>query len=278
MAEQQTGTPALLAGIEALERAMELPFPEFTAKLVTSTFDAIIGATIHQMEAYADLIASIAKTIENFEATNITEGDVTRFLIDNYPDAQGGTCVRYVEEEADYLFETTEDFHAIFDDLVDVRLRTIWDEETILRPEDPAPNARTFTEEGEQLERIRRGLRRFLAQTKLDQLRVMAREGMARVVVSDGSILSKLTFRVATTDQQSFSYSEYTRESLSVGAAGFFGGFGGGIAGGIVAGVRYSTLKVTTTNARSYNKVTMDAQIIGEVRMNFQTQTFPPLL
>jgi hypothetical protein len=284
-------TGALTAGLEALARSTELPFPEFTAKLVTSTFDAILGATIHQMEAYADLVSSIAKTIKDFEVSNVTDGDVTRFLADNYPDGAGGTCARSNYEfiatpaAGDAPEETAgAKLGKVFYDLVDIRLRSVWtpdNDDDVPRPANPAdydsddPTATTanaFTQE--QVQRIRTGVRRYLAQGKLDQLRLMAREGMARIVVSDGHILSKLTFRVATTDQQMKTYTEYERQRL---AAVGIGGLGASW-GGIVAGAFYSTLRVKTMNEQTYNKATMDAQMIGEVKINFHSQTFPPII
>lgn len=38
-----------------------------------------------------------------------------------------------------------------------------------------------------------------------------------------------------------------------------------------------STLRVKASNETNFNKVTMDAQLVGEVELHFQTQTFPAI-
>src|SRR5687768_10562324 len=42
----------------------EVNFPGFVSQLVHGTFDAIVDASIRQMESYADLLAAVAKTTE----------------------------------------------------------------------------------------------------------------------------------------------------------------------------------------------------------------------
>ena len=93
---------ALNAGVGALKQVQELGFVEFTAGLINGTFDAIIGATIKQMDAYAALVADLAKTLTEFKAENVDEGKITAHLAGRYPDGAGGTSVR-----SDYEFEDT---------------------------------------------------------------------------------------------------------------------------------------------------------------------------
>ena len=50
-------TGATSAGADLMARATELPFPQFVAKLVTGTFDAIVASHIAQSKAYAELAA-----------------------------------------------------------------------------------------------------------------------------------------------------------------------------------------------------------------------------
>src|SRR5262245_32495280 len=48
----------------------ELDFPEFVASLVHGTFDAIVDSSIRQMESFADLVAAVAKPIDQFTEEN----------------------------------------------------------------------------------------------------------------------------------------------------------------------------------------------------------------
>jgi hypothetical protein len=51
-------------------RLAEIGFPEFTAKLAKDVFDALLAATLRQMEAYSELVAATAKTLQDYVAEN----------------------------------------------------------------------------------------------------------------------------------------------------------------------------------------------------------------
>lgn len=270
---------ALESGMDALKKATELPFPEFTAKLVTSTFDAVIAGTVHQMEAYADLVANLAKTLERFQAENVTDAEINKFLSDNYPDGSGGTTVR-----SDYTFTDTpasgdkpaepgaDKLKKVYENIVNVRLADVFKPTgTIDKPAALAAGATKFTKE--QVVLINQGVGRKLATGMMEHLRAMAREGMARIVIDNGEILSKLTFNVSSTDIEATSKSNYHRDQANAyirGKAGF--GWWG-----VKAGASYSSLNVKVTNERTFSKVTMDAQMIGQVTIHFHTETFPQI-
>ena len=42
----------------------EIDFPGFVSQLVHGTFDAIVDASIRQMESYSSLVSAVAKTVE----------------------------------------------------------------------------------------------------------------------------------------------------------------------------------------------------------------------
>src|SRR4249919_3779270 len=44
----------------------EIDFPGFVAGLVHGTFDAIVDASIRQMESYSSMVAAVAKTVDQF--------------------------------------------------------------------------------------------------------------------------------------------------------------------------------------------------------------------
>jgi hypothetical protein len=69
-------------------RLGEIGFPEFTAKLVKDVFDALLGATLRQMEAYSQLVAATAKTLKEYvsENKNLVSGEeVWDWLTTNLP-------------------------------------------------------------------------------------------------------------------------------------------------------------------------------------------------
>src|SRR5215470_5812346 len=50
----------------------EVDFPGFVAGLVHGTFDAIVDASIRQMESYSSLVSAVAKTVDQFTEENVT--------------------------------------------------------------------------------------------------------------------------------------------------------------------------------------------------------------
>jgi phage tail sheath protein FI len=48
-------------------------FPDFVAGLVQGVFAAIVDASVQQMQAYADLLAGVAKTVDEFAEDNVSE-------------------------------------------------------------------------------------------------------------------------------------------------------------------------------------------------------------
>ncbi len=68
-------------------------FPGFVADLVNGVFDAIVDASIRQMEAYGDLLESVAKTVDQFIDDTVTDEQARDYLLDTFPDvfAKAGT-------------------------------------------------------------------------------------------------------------------------------------------------------------------------------------------
>src|SRR5262249_7833268 len=63
----------------------EINFPAFVASLVHGTFDAIVDATIRQMEAFADLVSAVAKDVDKFTEENVTENQAKDWLVKQHP-------------------------------------------------------------------------------------------------------------------------------------------------------------------------------------------------
>jgi hypothetical protein len=74
-------------------------FPGFVADLVKGVFDAIVDASLRQMEAYGDLLESVAKTVDQFIDDNVTDEQARDYLLDTFPDvfAKLGTKGRAIK-------------------------------------------------------------------------------------------------------------------------------------------------------------------------------------
>lgn len=275
---------AVNAGISAAKQVQNLGFVEFTAGLINGTFDAIIGATIKQMDAYAKLVADLAKTLAQFQAENVSDAQVNAHLAQRYPDGQGDTVVR-----ANFVFPDTaadpnngtsaKTGNQKFQEVVAALIQDTSNLPQASRLtrgslgiDETDTNIKQFT--AAHITTIRTAIALSLASTMMDHLRAMAREGMARIVITNGEILSKLTFNVDATDEQTTQKNQYQRSS--VGA--YVRGSAGWGWGRVSAGVSYSNLNVKTVNESSFDSVTMSAEIIGQVKIQFKTETFPPVV
>ena len=288
---------------EVAQRAMgvasqvqNLGFVEFTTGLINGTFDAIIGATIKQMEAYAALVADLAKTLAQFQAENVPDAQINAYLSDRYPDGKGGTSIRM-----DYTFTKTEadDVNGIVGKTANANFQSVVDALVLetsglelgnrlirvpLAPTTPpAPvtdlslaipvaDASTIGFGKTQVAQIRKAIGVMLASSMMSNLRAMAREGMARIVVTEGSIRTKLTFQVSSTEIQQKQQASYRRNSLDVNVkANARWGWGSAS-----IGAGYSNLNVRTANETSTASITMSTEMIGEVNIKFRTETFTP--
>ena len=82
-APRSAATDTLAARAGALSD--EIDFPAFVAGLVHGTFDAILDASIRQMEAYAELVSTVARSVSDFSRDNVSRGHVYRLAVGALP-------------------------------------------------------------------------------------------------------------------------------------------------------------------------------------------------
>jgi hypothetical protein len=67
----------------------EVDFPAFVRDLIHGTFDAIVDASIRQMEAYAELVAALARSVDRFVEENVSDDDSRAWLDSTLPGIDG---------------------------------------------------------------------------------------------------------------------------------------------------------------------------------------------
>ena len=80
---------------DRLVRAVD--FPDFVARLIAGVFEAIVDSSIKQMDAYADLVKNVSKTVDNFTNDAVSDDHGRKFLVETYPDYfefEKETCIR----------------------------------------------------------------------------------------------------------------------------------------------------------------------------------------
>jgi hypothetical protein len=247
------------------------------------------------MKAYAELVADLAKTLNEFKTDNVTDAEITAHLAANYPDGGGGTSVRWsyvfretaADEAKGIPARTAQDnlkivANALVSETKNLSSPLLFDfaNDTVAMPEGNTTNYR-FKAKAKDLgndplfvDRARDAVGTLLAKSMIEHLRAMAREGMARIVISEGELLSKLTFQVQATDQATRESSNYRDQRLNIGAKLRFGGksFGASI------GVGFSNIKVSTSTESSSSRTDVSAEVLGMVHLKFRTETFPPIV
>jgi hypothetical protein len=243
-------------------------FPNFVAGLIDGVFNAIVDTSIKQMEAYAELVKNISKSVDQYMKDNISENQSREYLVNRYPD--------YLEadlngEKATVKVKEGHDENNMPDFFNDLGLKM---------PLESFDNEKVE-------EQLVPAARRRMAMDRQQLLATMVMMGINRLVVTNGSIKSKVNFKLDTVDKmhkdakRSFSFTQHNEgenNSTAHRESGFLGK--------IFSNSRWrddnSTAKfsVDTENKAERNE-SMDkssklhADLMGEVNINFKSDYFP---
>jgi hypothetical protein len=227
----------------------EINFPAFVAGLVHGTFDAIVDATIRQMEAFADLVSSVAKDVDQFTRENVTTNHVRDWLAEQYPrdlkvqlpGADGGeprlTAVSpATPDESDgnspaWLTDYGLEGEQLTDELVETQL---------------IPAAR-----------------RSVGESRLKLLASMVLLGMSRVNVKDGTISARVRFRAAASDKALVNYAVSSDP----------GGPTWSERGSAVYDNHQTMVSTVGVNVQADSE--LKVELFGEVKINFVSETLP---
>jgi len=243
----QQGTAAFTGMIQAVN------FPAFVSGLIDGVFNAIVTASIKQMDAYQKLVSNVAKSVDEYMKDNITENSARDYLANRYPDhlrvdTSGDKPALKVKEGADDA--DTPDFAG------DLGLRQKVDSldddsaEQVLMP----------------------GARRRMAMDRQQLLATMVLMGINRLVVTDGSIEASCTFTLDTRDRVARHFdlaTQYDRQTD-------YSESGGGWFSPDYSYEDTAKFSVSTHQSEdSESKVDLHAKLGGKVRVNFKSETFP---
>ena len=227
----------------------EVDFPGFVAQLVHGTFDAIVDASIRQMESYADLLSSVAKTTEQFTEENVSPDQARDWLAQKYPGDVSLHLPRGTDEVA-----------------AGAQLAP--------RVEGASPAwLADFGLDGQELstevleEQVLPQVRKKVGAERLQMLSTMVTLGLNRVVVKDGSVSAKVMFRAAAKDASTVQYAQSPDGNAGAGSSNW-----GTRGNNAYAGV--STL-VQTVNVNAQSSTDLRADLFGEVKLNFVSETVP---
>lgn len=226
----------------------EVDFPGFVAQLVHGTFDAIVDASIRQMESYADLLSAVAMTTEQFTERNVTPDQARDWLAQRHPGDVALLLPRGTDEVA-----------------VGAQLAP--------RTEGASPAwLAEYGLEGQELtaeileQQVLPQVRNKVGSERLQLLSTMVTLGLNRVAVKDGSVSAKVMFRAAAKDASNVQYAQ--SPDGSTGGASNWGTRGNNAYAGV------QTL-VQTVNVNAQSSTDLRADLFGEVKLNFVSETLP---
>jgi hypothetical protein len=245
-AKQQPATQTI--GRRAGTLLDEIDFPDFVAGLIHNTFDAIVDASIRQMDAFADLVSAVAKTAEDFERDNVTDNHARDWLVQKYPK--------------------------------DLALDLSGPSPTVVPKTQPGSEAdgdmsspnwlADFDAEGQELtpelveSQLVPAARKRVARDRQQLLATMVLLGMNRVVVRDGTISARLQFRAMASDKSKVDFAVSDDPS------------GGGDWGSRASGAYPTPItKVSTIGVNVQTDSSLNASLFGEVKINFASETLP---
>lgn len=235
-------------------------FPKFVAGLIDGVFSAIVDSSIKQMEAYAELVKNVSKSVDQYMKDNVTENQSRDYLANRYPDHLeldlNGEQPK-VKTKDGYDENSMPDF---FNDLGLSMPMDNFDDDAVEEQLVPAARKR-------------------MAMDRQQLLATMVLMGINRLVVTNGFIKSKVIFKLDTRDKVSKDFTQtaeqrggssaYERSRPSLWKRIFSDNSYSGSSS-------YGNFKVDTVDETSSDsEVKLKAELSGEVNVNFKSDYFP---
>jgi hypothetical protein len=244
---------AMAEGVQGFRNLVSaVDFPQFVSGLIQGVFQAIVDASIQQMEAFGELLAATAKSVDQFASDHISDDSAREQIASRYP-----SLVRVERSEGASRLVPIEDADlSALAPLAGQRGTDVSDPETELAMVQAA-----------KLE---------MAQQRQRMMALMVMLGINRIVVTNGRINARVLFDIDTTDVAARQATAGTRSESETEAAAAAVTWQPWGAGGAAARTRHKTVVRSSIDDSSESKATMKAQLAGDVRVNFRSETLPP--
>ena len=250
---------------DAVEQASHLPdigFPEFTAKLVTDVFDALVSANMRQTDAYLSLIKEVGKMVSTYindTADDIGGEEIMQFLSMLAPPENEGEVSKLKVGPLDQNIDADE---------IKEKLAVYENNNNI--------NAVDIPQQIDQAayDKILTAVARRIAANKYDLLQEMVKLGVLRLVVENGLIETRLTFTTYNSEFYQKKSKDYNRKNFSVRAKAKTGGLVS-LWCKASASTSYSSIKVSTAEKVDQDRSGSRVNIFGRVKINFKTDYLP---
>jgi hypothetical protein len=242
-------------------RLNQIGFPEFTTKLITDVFDALIVSNLRQMEAFAELLAAVGKELNEYIADtedDIDGGDIMEFLARALPPVEGSDQPSRVHIGGSLTSTESADLAA-----------------RVTVPGEDAPDLPDGDIDEDAFDAILAAVARRIAARKYDLLTEMVRQGLLRLVVETGTIETRLTFTTYAQHTSARQRATHNARNWSVSESRSSGVIQKLLTGGRHSASSQTGVTVSTTSEQDRDISGSRVQIYGGVTINFKTDYLP---
>jgi hypothetical protein len=258
-----------------VELVQKVDFPKFVGGLIKNVFQAIVESSIEQMRAYGELIANVAKTVDQFMQDNISTGAGRDWLSQSYPDALGVE----VSSGASAFAEDGEEAPPT----ASLAARGANPEQRlaeISRDLNLNPPVTDISDANAEL-RLVTAARLHMAKSRPQLLASMVMLGINRIVVTDGSINAKVVFDMRASDKATRRYtasmydeeSQRYKESLNASYGGWMSPVD--VSSSFEGQQEHVATVGSAVDESSESKAEVKARLSGDVRVNFKSDYLP---
>jgi hypothetical protein len=245
---------ALKAGTAAFRDMVgAVDFPKFVSGLIEGVFTSIVDSSIRQMEAYGKLLEAVVKSVEEFAADNISANQGRDYLAERFPD----TLTVKIESGNPKI-----------------ALKDGVEEEALARVKAAMGGQDIDLDDEESEAELARRAQLEMARVRQQQLATMVLLGINRIIVTDGLINAKVVFDMKASDtaertNRASMYDTAEKKRQTGSGGGWFSGDYDNTQ------EKHKTVVSSSTTDESESKASIKANLTGEVRVNFKSETFP---
>lgn len=253
-------------------RLDEIGFPEFTTKLITDVFDALVSSNLRQTEAYMELVNQTGKTLTTF--INDTKDDISGDMLLDFL-AQALPADADDEENITALPDKNASGNVTLTAPQAAKLNKALDIEG-MTDEDGKPINQVSPVSGSdyKYDDILDAVANRVAANKYDLLQAMVKQGILRLVVENGEILTQLSFDAWGSSFSEETSRKYTRKTTAARARAKTGLFTS-LWAKASASTKYNKMKVSTARKTDRDTSGSRVNIFGSVKLNFKTDYLP---
>ena len=242
----------------------EIGFPEFTTKLITDVFDALISSDLRQTQAYIELLQATSKTLQGF--INDTKDDISGEMLLDFL----ATVIPASAEDSEHVTALikSDDGKAELKEEQAITLN-----KALALPTEaglPSNNAIAKPGKNNNYDAILEAVANRIAASKYDLLKELVKLGVARLVIENGQIETRLMFNTYGSSFSDETLSKYNRTDFEVKAKAKTAGI---IALWMKASAstKYTDVTVSTVDTTTQDSSGASVGIMGGVKINFKT-------